>query len=108
MADLLRRGATLTERICPACSSPLFKLRSGDLWCAQCQKRVIVVEEGTQPMEATSPVLLGALELTLLTKIQEMDQKIKGETDPERLQRLNAVLSAMLENLQRVRKMKRK
>ncbi len=108
MADLLRRGATLTERICPACSSPLFKLRSGELWCAQCQKRVIVVEEGTQPMEATSPVLLGALELTLLTKIQEMEQKIKGETDPERLQRLNAVLSAMLENLQRVRKMKRK
>lgn len=108
MADLLRRGAALTERICPACSSPLFKLRSGNLWCAQCQKRVIVVEEGTQPMEATSPVLLGALELTLLTKIQEIDQKIKGETDPERLQRLNAVLSAMLENLQRVRRMKRK
>jgi len=59
-------------------------------------------------MEATSPVLLGALESTLLTKIQEIDQKIKGETDPERLQRLNAVLSAMLENLQRVRRMKRK
>lgn len=77
------------------------------MWCAQCQKRVIVVEEGTQLIEATSPVLLGALESTLLIKIQEMEQKIKAEADPERLQRLNTVLSAMLENLQRVRRMKR-
>jgi len=59
-------------------------------------------------MEATSLMLLSTLESTLLTKIQEIDQKIKEETDPERLQRLNAVLSAMLENLQRVRRMKRK
>jgi len=108
MADLLRGGATLTERSCPACSSPLFKLKSGDLWCAQCQKRVIVVEEGTQPAETTGPMLLSSLESTVLTKIQELDGKIRGETEPERLQTLSTILSGLLENLERIRRLKRR
>jgi len=107
MADLLRRGATLTERICPACFSPLFKLKSGDLWCAQCEKRVIVVKEGAEPTEATSPLLLSSLETTILTKIQKVEQRISEETDIEQLQKLNDVLSTLLENLQRIRKMKK-
>ncbi len=106
MADLLRQGATLTELPCPACSSPLFKLRSGDLWCAQCQKPVIVVKEGTQPTEAAGPRLLGALEATVLTKIQEMDMKIKEEKDLQSLQRLSDILSTLLESLERIRRMR--
>jgi len=107
MADLLRQGATLTELSCPACSSPLFKLRSGEIWCAQCQKRVIVVKEGTPPTEATGPVVLGTLESTVLAKIQEVENKIRGETDPQQLERLSSLLSKLLENLEKLRKMKK-
>lgn len=107
MADLLRQGATLTELSCPACSSPLFKLRNGELWCGQCQKRVIVVKEGAPPTEATGLVVLGDLESTVLTKIQEIEKKIKGETDPQQLERLSSLLSKLLENLEKLRKMKR-
>ena len=106
MADLLCQGATLTDRACPACSSPLFKLKSGDLWCAKCKKRVIIVEEGAQPTEAARPVILNSLESTILTKIDEVNQKIREETDIDRLQKLNDALSVLLENLQRVRKIK--
>jgi UPF0148 protein len=107
MADMLRRGAALTERSCPVCFSPLFKLRSGDLWCARCQKRVIVVKEGETPAEATSPVLLTSLESTILTKIQEIEKEIKEEKEAEKLQRLGSILSTLLENLEKIRKMKR-
>jgi len=107
MADMLRQGATLTELSCPACSSPLFKLRSGDLWCARCQKRVIVVKEGEPSIGATSPVLLTSLESTILTKIQEIEREIKEEKDPEKLQKLGTILSTLLEDLERIRKMKR-
>jgi len=105
MTDLLRQGATLTELPCPACSSPLFKLRSGDIWCAQCQKRVIVVKEGESPTKATSSMLLSSLESTLLTKIQEMERRIR-EADIEKLQELGGILSTLLENLEKVRKIK--
>jgi len=107
MADMLRQGATLTEYSCPVCSSPIFKLRSGDLWCVQCQKRVIVMKEGETQTEATSSVLLTSLESTILTKIQELEKELREEKDAEKLQRLGTILSTLLENLERIRKMKR-
>ena len=107
MVDLLRQGATLTDLSCPACSSPLFRLKSGDLWCAQCQKRVIVVKEGEKPMEQVTP-LLSTIESTILTKIQEMNGQIKEEKNLEDLQRLSEILSTLLESLERVKKMKKR
>jgi UPF0148 protein len=107
MANLLREGATLTELSCPVCASPLFKLTSGELWCAQCRKRVIRVSEGENLAEATSPTLLTTLESTLLTKIQEIDKRMRKEKDPEKLQKLGITLTTLLENLEKVRKTKK-
>jgi UPF0148 protein len=107
MADLLRQGATLTEHSCPACSSPLFKLRSGDLWCANCQKRVIIVKEGEAEPEVTDPTLFVNLESTILAKIQAIEKQLAEETDAKKLKTLGATLSTLLENLERIRKMKK-
>jgi len=107
MANLLKQGATLTEFSCPACASPLFKLQTGELWCAKCQKRVIMVKEGETTAEATRPILLSTLESTVLTKIQDLEKRLKEETDPSQLEKLTATLSSLLENLEKIRKMKR-
>ncbi len=107
MANLLRQGATLTQFSCPVCSSPIFKLKSKELWCVKCQKRVVIVKEGTSPPEAASSALLGTLESTVLGKMQEIEKKIKSETDPHELQKLSGLLSTLLENLEKIRKMKR-
>jgi len=106
MANLLKQGAALTDLSCPACASPLFKMKDQRLWCAKCQKRVIVVKEGESPTEATRPLLLSALESTLLTKIQEIEKRIKDEKDPEQLQKLTTILSNLLEDLNKTRKVK--
>jgi len=107
MVDLLRQGATLTEHSCPACASPIFKLKSGELWCAKCQKRVIVVKEGETPEEAAKPIVLSTLESTVLAKIQEVEAKIKEEKDPAQLEKLSATLGTLLENLEKIKRMKR-
>ncbi len=107
MADLLRQGATLTELSCPACASPLFKLKSGELWCAKCQKRVVIVREGETPEEATRPIVMSSLESTVLDKIREVETRIKEEKDPAQLERLSSTLASLLENLDKIRKMKR-
>ena len=106
MANLLKQGATLTEYSCPACASPLFKLKTGELWCAKCQKRVILVREGETTTEATRPLMLSSLESTVLTKIQELEKRLREETDPAQLEKLTASLAALLENLEKIRKMK--
>jgi UPF0148 protein len=107
MADLLRQGATLTEYSCPACSSPLFKLKSGDLWCASCQKRVIIVREGEPEPEANQTFAFSSLESTILGKIQAIEKQLAEETDAEKLTNLGATLSTLLENLEKIRKMKK-
>jgi UPF0148 protein len=107
MADLLRQGATLTEHSCPACSTPLFKLRSGDLWCANCQKRVIIVREGEPEPEAPKAPAFSSLESTILGKIQAIEKQLAEETNAEKLKKLGVTLSTLLENLERIRKMKR-
>jgi len=107
MADLLRQGSTLTDLSCPACASPLFKLKDGMLWCAKCEKKVLVVKEGEEPTKITSFMALENLEATLLTKVQEIQNRIQGTQNIEELQKLSTVLSELLENLEKVRKIKR-
>jgi UPF0148 protein len=107
MADLLRQGLTLTELACPACASPLFRLKSGELWCAKCEKKVIVVKDEAEMARITSAAALETLENTLLAKIQEVQSKMQQETNVEELQKLGATLSGLLESLEKIRKTKR-
>ncbi|MFA5364674.1 MAG: Sjogren's syndrome/scleroderma autoantigen 1 family protein [Candidatus Bathyarchaeia archaeon] len=107
MADLLRQGATLTRYACPACSSPIFKLKSGDMWCSKCQKRVIIVKEGDPEPEVNKKPAFSNLEATLLKKIDELETRLSQETDPEKLTTLGTTLSALLENLDKIRNMKK-
>jgi len=106
MVDLLKQGATLTEYACPACASPLFRFKSGELWCAKCEKRVVVIKEGEDATKVTSQAHLQALENTILTKIQAVEQRIRDEEDVEELQKLNNALASLLENLEKLKKMK--
>lgn len=106
MAELLKSGATMTELACPACASPLFRLKNGELWCERCQKKVVVVKEGEEPKLARTTVL-GSLEATLTAKIQEIQVRMEKEQDPEKLQKLGNTLAGLLENLDRTRKIKK-
>jgi len=107
MADLLRQGSTLTELACPACASPLFRLRNGDLWCAKCEKKVILIKEGEDPTILQSSLALGDLEMTLLAKVQEIQSKIEHTENVEELQKLSTALSELLDNLEKIKKMKK-
>lgn len=110
MADLLKSGARLTDLPCPACSSPIFQLRSGELWCAKCQKRVVVVKKGEpEPtFEPSGRSVMGSLESTLLAKIEEVNEKMRAEKDAEQLSKLGEALSILLENLEKARRIERR
>ncbi len=106
MADLLRQGATLTDLSCPACSSPLFRLKDGTLWCGRCEKKVVVVKEEDEQKRASN-VTYDKLEATLLAKVQEVQLKIQNTDDVEELQKLSIALSELLGNLEKINKMKK-
>jgi UPF0148 protein len=107
MADLLRQGSTLTELACPACASPLFRLKNGELWCGRCEKKVIVVKEGEETARLERSAALDSLEAVLLGKVQEIQDKMRDERNPEELQKLGNALTGLLESLEKTRKIKK-
>jgi len=107
MADLLRQGATLTDLSCPVCSSPLFRLQDGTLWCAKDQKKVVTVKEGEELTKPSASTAYDKLESSLLSKIQDLQGKIEKTEDAEELQKLSTALSQLLDSLNKIQKMKK-
>jgi len=109
MADLLMQGATLTDLSCPVCSSPLFRLQDGTLWCAKDEKKVVVVKEGEEPpaTHSAASTPYDKLESTLLCKIEEVQGKIEKTQDADELQKLSIALSQLLDSLDKIQKMKK-
>jgi UPF0148 protein len=107
MANLLRQGATLTDLSCPVCSSPLFRLQDGTLWCAKDEKKVVIVKEGEEPTKPSASTAYDKLESSLLNKIQDLQGKIEKTEDAEELQKLSTALSQLLDSLNKIQKMKK-
>jgi UPF0148 protein len=112
MADLLRQGATLTDLSCPVCSSPLFRLGDGTLWCAKDEKKVIIVKEGEEPpkpaaqAKGTANAAYDKLEATLMAKVADIEGKIEKTEDMDELQKLTLALGELLNSLEKIKKMK--
>ncbi len=109
MADLLRQGDTLTDLSCPVCASPLFRLKDGTLWCANDEKKVVIVKEGEEPPKkaVAASTAYDKLEATLLAKMQELQGKIEKTEDVEELQKLTVALSELLNSLEKIKNMKK-
>jgi UPF0148 protein len=107
MADLLRQGSTLTDLACPNCGSPLFRLQNGTLWCGKDQKKVVLVKEGQEPPQQAANPAMDKLEATLMTKVQNLQDKIEQTNDADELIKLSSTLNEMLNSLEKIRKMKK-
>ena len=107
MAELLRQGATLTDLSCPVCASPLFRLKDGTLWCEKDQKQVVLVKQGQKPPKHGESTPLDTLEITLLAKVKELQNKIQNTDNVEELSKLSKTLSELLDNLDKISRMKK-
>lgn len=104
MVDLLRSGATMLADVCPICSSPLFKLKSGEVYCPGCEKRVVFVKEGEDVAKATQIQVISELTSTASQKLMELTNMAKYENDVDRLYELGRCVLTWLEIFERVRK----
>ena len=107
MADLLRQGAALTDLACPACGSPLFRLKDGTLWCGKDEKKVILIKEGEEETKVTTNATMDKLEATLMTKMQDLQAKIEKTDNVEEIEKLTAALSEVLNSLEKIKRMKK-
>jgi UPF0148 protein len=107
MADLLIQGATLTDLSCPKCASPLFRLKDGTLWCDKDEKKVVVVKEGEEEPKQPAASPYDKLEVTLMSKVQDIQCKIEKTESTDELQKLTATLTELLSSLEKIKQMKK-
>lgn len=107
MAELLRQGATLTDLACPQCSSPLFRLQDGTLWCGTDEKRVLLLKEGEEPPKVTISPAMDKLEATLMAKVTDLQDKIQHTENVEELTKITTALGDLLDNLEKVKRIKK-
>jgi len=105
MAELLKSGATMLSDICPECGSPLFRIK-GEVFCAKCNKPVVYAR-ATGPQATVSPShLLDSLEQTVVTKLNEANEFLKSEKDPEKLASYSNLVFGWLSTLEKLRAVK--
>jgi UPF0148 protein len=107
MARLLRSGATMLSYSCPECDSPLFRLKSGEVWCARCQKRVIILREGEDESTLRRELLWDHLEGAIMEKLSRLSGLLSAEEEPMRIREIAESISTLLTSLQRLRRLKR-
>jgi UPF0148 protein len=106
MVELLRSGATMLSYSCPECASPLFRLKTGEIWCANCDRRVVIVPEGEEA-SVEAGAQLASLERAIVDKLASMSGRLAEESDPENLKAVAEVLDALLASLERLRKIRK-
>jgi len=105
MVNLLKSGATMLQEHCSECNSPLFRVR-GEVWCPNCNKRVITVKEGEEPASSFS-LQIKDVERTILLKIHDCNQQIAAEKGIANLETLCTLLIKWLDALERVKKLQK-
>ncbi len=94
MADALLKGWKMLPEICPVCGTPLFETSGGEVVCAVCGTKVILVgseeEVGIEEQRLKLERVMGALMRQL-----EREALSSSELDDELLSRINSLLSAI-------------
>jgi UPF0148 protein len=104
MAELLRSGARMLSKSCPECDAPLFQLKTGEIWCAKCQRRVVIISDA-ESIEIE--VKLDSLERSLISKFSSLESEIMNTNDPFRLRELIEVLNSLLSALEKLKRIKK-
>jgi UPF0148 protein len=86
---------------CPECNTPIFQLKDGSLLCPMCDKPVVVV-----PADADINAMKqqNKLEKTLNKKIQQIQDQLEEEMDPDNIITLLETLSKLIDTRDKLKK----
>ncbi len=108
MAELVKAGATLLAYSCPVCGTPLLRLKSGEVYCVRCGKRVFIVKSDLEERSVLTSAVLEELRDTITNLLSDLVRSLReGKFSPgERIEVGREVL-VWLEALERVNRLLR-
>ena len=106
MTELLRSGAIMLDQACPACGSPLFKLRSGEVVCP-IHGPIRVVKTEQEAIEVTTDAVLDEIEKMFSERAVDVLRRLRTvKEDINESEELIKLLIYWLDILERVRRIK--
>ncbi len=106
MTELLRSGAIMLDQACPACGSPLFKLRSGEVVCP-IHGPIRVVKTEQEAIEVTTDAVLDEIEKMFSERAVDVLRRLRTvKEDINENEELIKLLIYWLDILERVRRIK--
>ncbi len=97
MAQLIRTGATLTSYACPVCGTPLLRLKTGEYYCANCDKPVVIVRSDAEEKEVMIRYGLMDIRDMLYEKLMMINNELKETKDIDRINELVRSMVLILE-----------
>ncbi|MCG2879850.1 MAG: hypothetical protein L7G96_00810 [Vulcanisaeta sp.] len=104
MAQLIRAGATLTSYTCPVCGTPLLKLKTGEYYCANCDKPVVIVRSDAEEREVMIRYGLMDIRDTLYERLVMINNELKNAKDIDRINDLVKSMILLLDAYDRIMK----
>ena len=100
MAELLRSGARMLNEHCPVCGTPLFQLKTGEIYCSRCNKpvKILSADEDVDRVSAEA-----GLEGTLFKKLNLMQFLLEAEEEPMKVKELAETISVLLDVIEKLK-----
>ncbi|NPA23436.1 MAG: hypothetical protein GXO23_03980 [Crenarchaeota archaeon] len=95
MAQLMRAGARLTSYSCPACGTPLLQLKTGEYYCARCNKQVVIVRSEEEEAQVTMKFGLAEVREAVFRKIIMLGRSLE-KIPPQEVESLQEVTRNLL------------
>lgn len=103
IAELVRAGAALTSYTCPVCGTVLVRLKTGEYYCANCERTVVVVKSEEEAQRVAEVYSLKEVRQAVFNKILALGKEIGSLNGEELYDRLRA-LSMLLEIYEKLSK----
>lgn len=100
MAEMLRKGAKMLSMSCPECGTPLFQLKTGEIFCPHEKREVKIVKEGETPETMRQDA---TLEQTIQAKLALLQGRLDSATEPAEIRELAQTINVLLDTLTRLR-----
>lgn len=107
MAALLKSGAAMLEQTCPSCNVPLFRSKTGEVFCPSCGQRYIIVSSDEEELEVRGNLTLQELERVAVEKLAQVAAELKAARDSSEIsEALDAALNLLrvVDYARRIRK----
>ena len=107
MAQLLKDGNTMLDITCPQCNAPLFKLKNGDVYCGNCQQKIVILKDEDALASYNKTILLSDIDDVLYTKILSLNNLIKQESNLDEQSKLVKLLYNYLLIIEKLKEIKK-